>query len=170
MALTLDDLTLVSLWIHVPLVTAWIGLVIFDVIAMLAPGLDLRQRAHLLAWSRPFVPIAIPVIIATGVWQTIHNPLGDIPSIAALEALRERTAYGQALFWKHGCVLATFALTTYVHYRLVPRLSMSVAAPTSHVMREDIQLERSVLWLSLLNAGACLGALLLATRMVWSLH
>ncbi len=164
-----DLITLISLWVHVPLVTAWIGLVMFDLFAILAPGLETAQRARLLTWSRPFVVIAIPIIIATGIWQTIHNPLGELTSFSALNALRERTAYGSALFWKHGCVLATFALTVYTRFYLGPRLSL-VTAPFSPPPVGTVEFQRSILWVSLANAAACLGALLLATRMIWLLH
>lgn len=183
--MTTDDLTLVSLWIHIPLVTMWIGLVLWDAMAMLAPGLELAQRARMIVWSRPFVVVAIPLILATGVWQTIHNPYTTITSIAALESLRERTMYGSSLFWKHGFVLATFVATIGVRFILAPRLLVAAAAlPTGtpgggaaagslsagSLPKEAAQLQRSVQQLAMLNALLCLGALLCDTMMVWALH
>ena len=169
-----DNILLLSLWIHVPMVTIWIGLVMFDLYAILAPGLDTAQRARLLTWSCPFVMVAIPVIAATGIWQTIHNPLGDVTSWAALGALKEKT-YGYALFWKHGFVLATFAMTVYVRFFLAKRLAVTTASvaasSTTGISSGDAgALPRSILWVSLANAAACLGALMFATRMIWTLH
>jgi hypothetical protein len=167
--LSIDNITQVTLWIHVPLVTAWIGLVMFDLYAMLAPGLEAAQRARLLTWSRPFVVVAIPIIIATGIWQTIHNPLGDLNSFSALTALREKTSYGSMLFWKHGFVIATFALTIYARFFLAPRLILATDAFSLEGIG-TVGLQRSILWVSLANAAMCLGALMLATRMIWLLH
>ena len=144
------------------MITAWIGLVMLDLFTMLAPGLELHQRLRLVVWSRPFVVIAIPVIIATGVWQTIFNPITVVDSIDALEKLREGTVYGTALFWKHGFVLITFALTVYVRFVVAPRALVSGASDDGD--------QQSLVWLSLANGGACMGALLFATRMIWTLH
>lgn len=166
-----DRLELLSLWVHVPLVTAWIGLVMWDVFAAMIPGVAAEQRARMLSWSRPFVIGAIVVIMVTGIWQTMTNPLLEVSSWATLEALRERT-YGLALFWKHGYVLITFALTVIVRFVLAPRLAarelaVSVGPGTGSA---TVELERRILWLSVLNLAACFGALLLTTLMVYQLH
>lgn len=167
-----DTLVLVSLLVHIPVVTAWVGLVMFDVFASLTPGLAPAQRGRLIAWSRPYVILAIVVIMITGVWQTIHNPVGpEVTSYDTLEQLRGKT-YGLALFWKHGFVLLTFALTLAVRFYFAPRLAAS-ARPAGFAEQErvdDLQLQRLVMRLSALNLAACLGALLLATRMVYQLH
>jgi len=133
-----------------------------DVLAMTAPGLELRQRVRLVVWSRPFVMVAIPLIIATGIWQTIYNPITVVDSIDALEKLREGTVYGSALFWKHGFVLITFGLTIYARFLAAPKL---VAAPPGEQGNAQ-----ALVWVSLANGAACLGALLFATRMIWTLH
>lgn len=165
-----DDLLLFSLWVHVPFVTAWIGLVMFDVYAALAPGLNLAQRGRMIAWSRPFVIVAILVIMVTGIWQTMENPFLRVTSFETLEQLRERTLYGKALFVKHGFVLATFVLTVIVRFVLAPRLAMPAVAGGGSEVSSKLPLQRTVLWLSVLNLVACLGALILATRMVVELH
>lgn len=165
-----EDFTLLSLLVHVPFVTAWVGLVMFDMFAVLLPGLDGDQRARMIAWSRPFVLIAVPVILITGIWQTMTNPFFDVNSWRTLERLRESTTYGQALFWKHGCVLVTFALTSIVRFVLAPQLAVRAAASDGAVGRFRAGLERWLLGLSALNLLACLGAVLLATRMVIELH
>jgi putative copper export protein len=154
-----ETLKLFSLWVHVPLVTAWIGLVMWDVFAAAAPGLQLEQRGRLITWSRPFVIVAIIVIMVTGIYQTVRNPFGiEVASFGDLSDLRE-TTYGLALFWKHGFVLATFALTPVVRFWFAPRLRAASEGAL-----------RPVLWLSVLNLLACLGALIFATRMIFELH
>jgi putative copper export protein len=157
------DPTLVSLWIHVPLVTAWIGLAMLDLLVVCAPGLMTEQRARILTWSRPFTIGAIIVIMFTGVWQTIFNPIREVTSYAELSNLRNTTMYGHALFWKHGFVMATFALTILARFWLAPRLLASEAAGSEGS-------ERTLFWVTSLNVAACVGALVLATRMIWTLH
>jgi hypothetical protein len=174
------DWTLLSLWIHIPVVTAWIGFVMLDLFASTAPGLSTEQRGRLIAWSRPFTIAAIVIILATGVWQTMKNPFIEVNSWDTLEDLRGKT-YGLMLFFKHGAVIATFFLTLLVRFYFAPRLMQpaAVGAPggpavTSTIhstaaepVPRDLQVTR---WLSALNLLACLAALLLATRMVWELH
>jgi hypothetical protein len=164
------NLTLLSLWIHVPVVTAWIGLVMLDVVALATPGLPTAQRARMMMWSRPFVVGAIVLITATGVWQTIDNPIRLITSVEALQQLREQTVYGLALFWKHGCVITTFGLTVLVRFVLAPRLLVSALDLGLETAATAALRERQLLWLSALNLVACLAALLFATRMIWVLH
>jgi putative copper export protein len=164
------DLTLIALWIHVPLVTAWIGLVMLDVYAAAVPGLTLSQRGRMLAWSRPFVVAAIVLILLTGIRQTMQNPFQEVDSWSTLQALKDRT-YGLMLFYKHICVLITFVLTVIVRFVLAPRL-LRAAVPAggaggAAAGNGTLQLVR---WLSVVNALACLATLVFATRMVWELH
>jgi hypothetical protein len=174
-----QDWLLVSLWIHVPFITAWIGLVMLDAVAMFAPGLDGQQRARLLLWSRVFVAVAIPVIMITGIWQTVENPFYRVESYSGLSQLRDRTLYGDLLFWKHGFVLATFGLTILTRFILAPRLmadATGAAVSAGGVMSlfgvlDDGQRASKLAQMAtLLNLAACLGAVLLATRMVGELH
>lgn len=166
-----QDVTLVSLWVHVPFITTWIGLVMLDAFATFAPGLSGSQRAGIIAWSRPFVLLAIPVILATGVWQTVENPFYRVESYSDLSELRDRTLYGDLLFWKHACVLATFVLTALVRFVLAPRLQAGVLATVGGGEGAlDASDFRLIQVGTLLNLAACLGALMLATRMVVELH
>jgi putative copper export protein len=172
-----DTLTLTSLWIHIPLVTAWIGVVIVDVFVSAVPGLSAQQRGRMIAWFRPFIVAALIIILITGVWQTIRNPFNELGSYADLTRLRETTAYGMALFLKHGFVLATFILTLLVHFWLAPRLSAAPGGPSSMASGAAAVAspvvtaqERTIFWLSVVNLLACLGALIMTTRMVWELH
>jgi putative copper export protein len=163
-------LTLIALWLHVPFVTVWVGLVMLDLFASIAPGLDPIQRGRMLTWSRPFVILALVVIIATGTWQTIYNPFNVVTSIDALERLRSTTVYGMALFWKHGFVLVTFGLTILTRFVLAPRLVTAALVEEGEEDLGAIQQLRTISWIAAANLMACLAALLLATRMVWELH
>jgi putative copper export protein len=176
------DWTLLSLWVHIPIVTAWIGAVMWDTFAAYAGGLTDQQRGRMITWSRGLTIAAIVVIMVTGVWQTMRNPFTEVNSYAELKALRDNTTYGMALFIKHIFVLATFALTLIVRFYFAPRLldpanarvtdvpttvpvgeGASAAAPAAQALA-------ATRWLSLLNLLACLGALIFATRMIWELH
>jgi hypothetical protein len=176
-----QDITLVSLWVHVPFIMVWIALVMFDAFAAFAPTLSSAQRTRFITWSRLFVLIGIPVIMITGIWQTIENPFFRVDAYSKLSELRERTLYGDLLFWKHGFVLATFGLTILVRFILAPRLAAagvrdevsvgpsgaafaSAEAVPAHNTLRLIQLATA------LNLAACLAAVLLATRMVAELH
>jgi putative copper export protein len=175
------DWTLLSLWVHIPIVTAWIGLVMLDVYVASVPGLSTEQRGRMITWSRTATIVLIVVILVTGIWQTVNNPFnggvseiqGRINSYSELKALRENTNYGMALFLKHIFVVATFALTLAVRFYFAPRLSrtppVTATASGAAVAVESRELA-TVRWLSILNLLACLGALIFATRMVWELH
>jgi hypothetical protein len=139
------DLTLISLWVHVPAVTAWIGIVMFDVFAAAAPGLDSAQRGRIITWSRPLMLLLIVLIMITGVRQTIDNPFLRLESFGMLSELRERT-YGLALFWKHIFVVVTFALTLIVKFVLAPRLLPRAAVAGGGTASAGGQTERMVLW------------------------
>ena len=164
------DLTLIALWVHVPFVTAWVGLAMFEVFVAATPGLTAEQRARMLAWFRPFIIVSIAVIMVTGIRQTMDNPFVPVDSYSTLKELRERT-YGLSLFWKHVFVVISFVLTLAVHFVFAPRLA-AVPATVGAVAPSDPTPAalRPVLWLSVLNLLACIAILLLATRMVWELH
>ena len=67
-------------------------------------------------------------------------------------------------------MLATFALTYATRFLLAPRL-MDVALATGGADSDDsTRILRSIRGIAAANVAACLGALLLATRMVWELH
>ena len=171
-----QDLTMISLWVHVPFIIAWIGLVMLDVVASFAPGLEREQRARLLLWSRPFVLLALAVIMVTGIWQTIENPFYRVESWSGLSELKKRSLYGDLLFWKHVFVIATFGLTLVTRFFLAPRLRDGTeegAVVTSGGVMALVSASNVfslVKTASVANLVACLGAVLLATRMVFELH
>jgi putative copper export protein len=174
------QLTLLSLWIHIPIVTAWIGMVMIDLFASSAPGFNIDQRGRMIAWFRPFVIAAIGIILVTGIWQTMKNPFSEVSSYAELSDLRD-TTYGFSLFVKHIFVVATFLLTLIVHFYFAPRLmkpsavgapggpavSSTLVTTAQEPVARDLVATR---WLSILNVLACVGALIMATRMIWELH
>ena len=173
-----QDITLVSLWVHVPFITTWIGLVMLDAFAAFAPGVDKSQRLRILEWSRPFTLLAIPVIMITGIWQTMDNPFVQVESYSDLSTLRGRTLYGDLLFWKHVFVVATFGLTLLSRFYFATRargqaltMEATTNGPTAVAtpVREGSAF-RLLQVMVLLNLAACFGALMLATRMVMELH
>ena len=176
------DWTLLSLWVHIPVVTFWIGLVMWDTFASSAAGLGAEQRGRLILWSRWPTIALIAVIMVTGVWQTMKNPFSEVGSYSELTALRDDTTYGMALFIKHAFVLATFILTLVVRFYFAPRLlhpgnptvtDVPAAVPAggaAAIASPMTQNLTAVRWLSVVNLLACLGALIFATRMVWELH
>jgi putative copper export protein len=164
-----SDLTLVSLLVHVPFVTAWIGLVMFDAFAALSPGLTPEQRGRFIARTRWIAIAAIAVILVTGIWQTMENPFVKVDSWATLEKLRTKTTYGEALFYKHIFVIATFVLTLFNRFVLAPRMVGAVAVTSSERLTA-LTLQRSLTWATLLNVVACFGAVVLAARMEIELH
>jgi putative copper export protein len=173
---------LLSLWIHVPIVTAWIGLVMWDTFAAYAGGLTDQQRGRMITWSRGLTLAAIVVIMVTGVWQTMRNPFGGVNSYSELSALRDNTTYGMALFIKHIFVFATFGLTLIVRFYFAPRLldpsnarvtdvpATVPAGGTATAVAPASQALAATRWLSIVNLLACLGALFFATRMIYELH
>ncbi|MBI3970074.1 MAG: hypothetical protein HY332_02190 [Chloroflexi bacterium] len=156
---------LVSLTIHIPSSIAWLGIVLYDAIIVAVPFLTPAQRGGLLARPRWLVLGVIPVILITGVYQTINNPFSTITDFATLEALRSETTYGLALFWKHGFVLLSFAFTFAVTFWIAPRLVAFADAPSSATA-----LSRLPALLAWGNVAASTALLLCVAVMVFQLH
>jgi hypothetical protein len=171
-----EDWLLYSLWVHVPFIVAWIGIVMLDFFAVFAPGMEESQRARILLWSRAFVVVAIPVIMITGIWQTMENPFTRVDSYSDLKRLRANTLYGDLLFWKHVFVVATFGLTVIVRFFLAPKWRDSigggdvVASGGGAAVIVGQRVDGLIRLATAANLVACLGAILLATRMVAELH
>ncbi len=155
-----EEWILVSLLIHVPVVVAWIALVGLEVFLCTVRDVPGGQRLRPIAAMRwPTVALLL-VIMVTGVWQTMNNPFVVVNSFETLEELKNTTAYGMALFWKHGFVLATVVLSIASRFGLAPRMLARGDAAASTGLR-------AVVWLNLL---ACLLTLLATTRMTITLH
>ncbi len=165
------DFTLISILIHVPFITAWIGLVMFDAFAAFAPGLDDAQRPRLIMWSQKFTLLAIVVILVTGVWQTMDNPFVKVDSYNDLSVLKERTLYGDLLFWKHVFFVGTLGLTLLNRFYLAPRANDGLVAGSDGTVAIAQAPAASLLKPAVvLNVILAMGTLLLASRMILELH
>lgn len=172
-----ESITLWMLWIHVPFAVAWIGIALIDAFLAVAPGLSAAQRASLIRMTTPAVLVAIPVIIITGVWQTVYNPItASMWSLQILDELKKST-YGWALFYKHVFVVGTLLATLAIKLVLVRRLEAS--APTAAVAETgsgaavaltDNGVDRQVQAGAWLNVLCCLAILVCVVLMVWQLH
>jgi hypothetical protein len=157
---------LISLTIHIPTAILWLGLVLYDAIVVAVPFLTPAQRGSLLHRPRWLVLVSIPVILATGIYQTIYNPINTVNSIDALENLRNTTTYGFALFLKHGFVLASWAMMLAMTYWFAPRL----VAFADDIRPEAVTPSRLPGLLAWANVAACIGLLTCVAVMVFQLH
>lgn len=167
-----ESVTLWMLWIHVPFAVAWIGIALIDAFLAVAPGLSATQRASLIRMTTPAVLVAIPVIIITGVWQTVYNPVtAPMWSLQILDELK-KTTYGWALFYKHVFVVGTLLATLAIKLVLVRRLEAAVAEIGSGaaVALTGNGVDRQVQAGAWLNVLCCLAILVCVVLMVWQLH
>ncbi|HEY7268216.1 MAG TPA: hypothetical protein VH951_00180, partial [Dehalococcoidia bacterium] len=164
-----NDTLLVSLLVHIPAVTIFVGLALWDSFVALTPGIGQGQRARMIGKTGVLTLLLIAIIMVTGVYQTIYNPFRSIESYSDLSHMREETTYGLALFIKHAFVFSSFILSPIIRFYLAPRAGSSVAAVEpdgTAVATETKQLQLA----TLLNLGLCMGALLAAARMTIELH
>jgi plastocyanin len=157
---------LISLMIHIPTAILWLGLVLYDAIVVAVPFLTPAQRGSLLHRPRWLVLVSIPVILTTGIYQTIYNPINTVTDIASLENLRNTTTYGFALFLKHGFVLASWAMMLAMTYWFAPRL----VAFADDIRPEAVTPSRLPGLLAWANVAACIGLLTCVAVMVFQLH
>jgi hypothetical protein len=169
-------ITLVLLWVHVPFAIAWIGVAMLDAFLAVAPGLSAGQRGALIRLTLPFVYVAIPVIVLTGIWQTVYNPITrPMWSLQILEELKKST-YGWALFYKHVFVTATLVATLAIKLVLVRRLAepTGVAAVSSGgalaAQAPSDGSDRTLQATAWINVLCCLAILVCVVLMVWQLH
>lgn len=160
------DITLISLLFHIPAITFWVGLAMWDVFATLTPGLADEQRVRLIGRMKTLTLLLISIIMVTGIWQTIDNPFSRVESYSALEALRDNTTYGKALFVKHIFVIATFAISIFVRFFLASRAEASIQSDGTMAAQQSKWLTYAVV----LNLGVTLLAVLSAARMTIELH
>ena len=161
------DALLISLVIHIPAVTIWVGLALWDAFLSLTPGLEQSQRARLIARTGMLTLLLIVVIMVTGVYQTIDNPFRDIKSYSDLSGLRADTTYGMALFVKHAFVILTFILSLIVRFYLAPRAITVYAAGDGAAGSTQT---RVLAIAALINLALCMLALVAASRMTIELH
>ena len=163
---TRNTLLFISLVIHVPAAIVWLGLALFDLFVVAVPFLSPAQRGGLLMRPRWLVVGLIPVILLTGIYQTINNPFNTLTDIASLEALRNETTYGFALFLKHGFVIASWVLTLALSFWVAPRL-IAFADDTTAGAAKPPRLFDLAAWANFLACGALV---LCVTVMIFQLH
>ncbi|HVG98740.1 MAG TPA: hypothetical protein VNK05_17670, partial [Chloroflexota bacterium] len=170
----------VSLAIHIPAAISWLGVVLYQAVVSAVPYLSTAQRADLLQRPRWLIVAAIPLFFLTGTYQTIFNPFVTITDFQTAEAFRATSAYAQALFWKHGFVLLSMALTLTVTFWIAPRMAKAGTAAgvaggaggaTTVTVGADAAPGGSrVSLLAWANVAACLALLLCVAVMVFQLH
>ena len=172
-----STITLVMLWVHVPFAIPWIGIALLDAFLAVAPGLSATQRSSLIRLTLPFVLVTIPVIVVTGIWQTVYNPVTRPQwSWAILEELKKST-YGWALFYKHVFVVGTLVATLAVKLVLARRLArMAANAPVpagsaaAVALAPNDSVDRPLQAVSWVNLLCCLAILICVVLMVYQLH
>ncbi len=166
----------VSLAIHIPASIAWLGVVLYQALVGLVPFLSPSQRADLLQRPKWLALATIPLFMVTGIYQTIYNPFVTITDLESLERFRAGTTYGLALFWKHGFVMISVALTLAVTFWFAPRMATvgAAAATTSGrtltVDATQPATSRLPALLTWANVAACLALLLCVAVIVFQLH
>jgi putative copper export protein len=160
------DITLISLLFHIPAITFWVGLAMWDVFATMTPGLADEQRVRLIGRMKAMTLVLIAIIMVTGIWQTLDNPFSRVDSYSTLEALRENTTYGKALFVKHIFVIATFFISIFVRFFLASKAEASIQSDGTIAATQS----RYLTWAVLLNLAVTLAAVLSAARMTIELH
>ena len=171
----------VSLAIHIPAAISWLGVVLYQAVVSAVPYLSTAQRADLLQRPRWLIVAAIPLFFLTGTYQTIFNPFVTLTDFQTAEAFRATSAYAQALFWKHGFVLLSMALTLTVTFWIAPRMAKvetagagaagAAGVATTVTVGEDAAPGGNrVSLLAWANVAACLALLLCVAVMVFQLH
>ena len=162
-----NDLLLVSLLVHIPAVTIFVGLALWDAFVAMTPGIAQQQRARMISKTAVLTLVLIAIVMVTGVYQTIYNPFRSIESYSDLSHMRDETTYGMALFIKHAFVFSSFFLSPFIRFYLAPRAgNVAAQADGTAVATEAKQLQ----WATLLNLALGMGALLSAARMTIELH
>ena len=155
-----EEWTGISLLVHVPVAVAWSALVGIEAFLCARSDVGGGQRMRAIAAMRWPTLALLLVILVTGIWQTIYNPFLVVTSFATLEELKNTTAYGTALFWKHVFVVGTVVFAVVTRFVLAPRaVAAGVDAPSGPM--------RGLVWLNVL---ACVLVLMATSRMTITLH
>jgi uncharacterized cupredoxin-like copper-binding protein len=161
------NITLISLLFHIPAITLWVGLAMFDIFALMTPGIPQDQRLNLIMRFKWFSIVLIVIIMITGIWQTLDNPFHRVDSFNTLEELRDNYTYGLALFIKHIFVIATFGTSLLVRFFLVERTQTAMVEGDGAAVAQQTKLLN---YAAIFNLGMTLFAVLAAARMTIELH
>jgi putative copper export protein len=156
-----DSAKYVSMIVHFVTAIVWLGGLGVQLLVLVAPGLDDRQRERLFALVVPWMWISLIALIPTGIYQTINNPVTEpVTSYDELALLRSRP-YGQVLVVKHLFAVVTVLLAASAHFVALPRwrVALDDQRPTAGV----VTVLRVV---SAVASLAALGLLLTVTRLV----
>jgi len=176
-------LLLTSLLIHILAAFTWLSGVVLNAIVLTIPSLDTQHQLHLMKRATPFTWTALFILIPTGIFQTINNPVTPEPVYTwqTLEQLRA-TPYGTALLIKHIFVITTATIAVIINFILIPRLNaiiigtgnLPLATPIGAIessrSEQLARLERRLRRLAIANLGftgllmACVGYI------VYTLH
>lgn len=176
-------LLLTSLLIHILAAFTWLSGVALNVIVLTLPGLDTMQRLRLMKRAIPFAWTALFILIPTGIFQTINNPVTPEPVYTwqTLEQLRA-TPYGTALLIKHIFVITTATIAVIINFILMPRLNailigadnLALATPTGAVespgAEQISRLETRLRRLAIANLGFTGLLMVCVGYIVYTLH
>jgi len=165
--LSRHDITLISLIFHIPAITLWVGLAMFDIFVLMTPGIAQDQRIRLITRFKWMSVVLIAIIMVTGIWQTLDNPFHRVDSFNTLEELRNDYTYGTALFIKHIFVFSTFGLSLLTRFYLAPRTEESMAQGDGAVV---MQQTKWLTWAAVFNLALTLAAVVAAARVTIELH
>ena len=161
------DLLLISLIIHVPAISIWIGLSLWDTFVMVTPSIEHQEKARLIGKTALLTMVLLAIILVTGIYQTIENPFRTIESYNDLSNLRKQTDYGMALFVKHIFVIMTFGLSPIIRFYLAPRAGKVSASGGGAAVATDTKLLKLAVFA---NFALGMAALVATSRMTFELH
>ena len=161
------DLLLISLIIHVPAISIWIGLSLWDTFVMVTPSIEQQEKARLIGKTAFLTLLLLVIILITGIYQTIENPFRSIESYNDLSNLRKDTDYGMALFVKHIFVILTFIVSPIIRFYLAPRAGKVAMSSGGAAVAGDTKL---LMIATLVNFALCMAALVATSRMTFELH
>ncbi|MBI3287328.1 MAG: CopD family protein [Chloroflexi bacterium] len=167
----------IAIWLHLLGAVVWTGSLLVQALihSPLFSGVEPTQRAR---WSgeltRRLMPItwgSLVLLILTGIWNTVFNPVSSEPvtSIERLEALR-RTPFGSALFIKHIFIVGTILLSGWHNFVLVPRLRRMLPTSGATLSSEAHGVLRLISWAAAVNLLVGIGVLFFAAQVLFSLR
>ncbi|MFN8532154.1 MAG: hypothetical protein U0556_01230 [Dehalococcoidia bacterium] len=126
-----DTQKYISMIVHFVTAVVWLGGLAVQFLVLVAPGLEDRQRERLFALVVPWMWISLVVLLPTGVYQTVNNPVTEqVTNPEQLALLRSRP-YGQVLVVKHIFAVVTVLLAAAAHFVALPRWRVAIADSTA---------------------------------------
>lgn len=108
-----------SLGVHILAVFGYSVSVVMMVFAPLVHTTPAQIVLAHLSKARTVQLVSIPILLLTGLWNTVYNPMTPDPATnLATYALLLATPYGRALALKHVFVFLSFGLTLFLQTRM----------------------------------------------------